>query len=147
MVTDPRFHGLPSAAGRFELILQVIDAAKRKGTRRITAQVFAPVVAPAGLIGWWRADGNAQDITGNHPGTLSKGVGFGDGVFELAFEFDGVSGRVEIPDPAVELRPSALTIEAWVFLDTIEATMPLSGNPWALSKTLPSRSDVSRGSC
>jgi len=46
---------------------------------------------PAGLVGWWRGEGNAQDEVGTHHGTLQGGTTFGAGKAGQAFSFDGVS--------------------------------------------------------
>ena len=69
---------------------------------------------PAGLIGWWQAEGNANDVLGQHNGTVYGGVAFVSGQVGYAFSFNGVNGYVEVPD-ALSLRlTDALTIECWV---------------------------------
>ena len=71
--------------------------------------------APAGLVGWWRAEGDAADYTGAHSGSFPFGSAFTSGVVGQAFDFDGSSRRVSIPDsPAFQLT-NALTLEAWVY--------------------------------
>ncbi|HEY2083077.1 MAG TPA: hypothetical protein VGI88_09855, partial [Verrucomicrobiae bacterium] len=45
-----------------------------------TAYCNATCTPPAsGLVGWWRAEGNADDAVGGNNGTLVGGVGFGTG--------------------------------------------------------------------
>jgi hypothetical protein len=130
-----QFHGVPSTTGSFSFALQVIDAAKRIGTHRFKVQVVAPLAAPPGLIGWWPANADALDAIGQHPGTLFNGAGFGTGMVGDAFTFDGVSARVDIPDTTANpLHPAALTIEAWVLLDTIAATSHLIAKPVGLDQ-------------
>jgi hypothetical protein len=71
-------------------------------------------VAPAGQIGWWRAEGNAADASGTNQGTLFGGVTFVAGKVGQAFNFDGTNAYVEVPDsPALRLT-NELTIEFWV---------------------------------
>lgn len=77
---------------------------------------FLSVTAPAGLVGWWRAEGNAQDSAGANHGALRNGVGFAAGRVGQAFALDGVDGCIEIPD-APALRPVSVTLEVWVAFD------------------------------
>jgi hypothetical protein len=71
--------------------------------------------APAGLVGWWRAEGDATDFTGANSGSFPFGSAFTAGVVGQAFDFDGSSRRVSIPDsPAFQLT-NAMTLEAWVY--------------------------------
>jgi hypothetical protein len=66
----------------------------------------------AGLVGWWRGDGNANDSADSHNGTL-LGTGFTTGLYGQAFA-TGSGKRVFISDdPAFQLTGS-LTIGAWV---------------------------------
>jgi len=86
---------------------------------RIEAAGCAP--SPTGLIGWWPADGNANDLTGANNGILQGGanasaIGF-DG---LCFSFDGTNGYVQVPDSPT-LRPTNLTIEAWVRFSALDS--------------------------
>ena len=77
--------------------------------------------APVGLAGWWPGDGNANDIAGTNNGTLQGGatanaVGF----VGSAFSFDGTNSYVQIPN-APALRPTNLTIEAWVLFTSLDS--------------------------
>ena len=84
---------------------------------------------PAGLVGWWPGDGNANDIAGTNTGTLQGGATAGaSGVVGLAFSFDGTNGYVQIPD-APALKPANLTLEGWVLFSGLDS---------ALSGTAPS---------
>jgi hypothetical protein len=77
----------------------------------VFAQPCAP--SPSGLVGWWRAEGNANDSASTNQGTLQSGVTFAPGEAGQAFSFDGVNGRIDVPD-APALNPSAITLEAWI---------------------------------
>ena len=75
--------------------------------------------APAGLIGWWPGDGNANDIASTNNGTLEAGATADTpGINGDAFLFDGTD-YVSIPDSPA-LHPTNLTIEAWVRCDLLD---------------------------
>ncbi|HEX4119551.1 MAG TPA: LamG-like jellyroll fold domain-containing protein, partial [Verrucomicrobiae bacterium] len=72
---------------------------------------------PAGLVSWWRGEGNASDTIGTNNGTLSSsGASYAAGMVGQAFRFDGTNGYVQVPDSAT-LKPANVTVEAWVWLD------------------------------
>ncbi len=77
--------------------------------------------APSGLVGWWTADGNANDIAGANNGTLMGGAtASATGEVGPAFSFDGTNGFVQIPN-APALQPTNLTIEAWVKFNSLDS--------------------------
>ncbi len=77
----------------------------------------ACVTPPSGLVGWWKGEDNANDSAGADNGALSPtGATYAPGMVGQAFHFDGSNGFVQIPDSAA-LKPAAVTIEAWVWLD------------------------------
>ena len=67
----------------------------------------------AGLVSWWRAEGNAHDARGTNHGTLENGATFAPGKVGQAFSFDGMDDAVVIGDPP-NLRLQNFTIDAWV---------------------------------
>jgi len=82
---------------------------------RVSAQPNC-AAPPSGLVGWWRAEGNANDSVAGNNGTMQN-VGFTAGQVGQAFAFDPQNFnpvRVSIPDqPAFKLTNS-LTIEGWI---------------------------------
>ncbi len=77
--------------------------------------------APAGLVGWWPADGNANDIVGTNNGTLTGGAtANATGIVGSAFGFDGTNGFMHIPDSTV-FHPTNLTVETWVNLNSLDS--------------------------
>ena len=96
------------------ILLAEVLAEELKAAPPAAALEAAP--PSSGLIGWWRAEGNALDSAGAHNGTLPYGMNYGPGKAGQAFDFDGNSrNRVSIPDsPAFKLT-EALTIEGWIY--------------------------------
>src|SRR5262245_25493365 len=72
------------------------------------------VSAPAGLVSWWRAEGDASDAKGTNHGVLLNGTSFvTTGQVGQAFRFNGSNQAVRIPY-ATNLVCSNFTVEAWV---------------------------------
>src|SRR6266478_2423250 len=76
------------------------------------------VAAPSGLIGWWPAEGNANDVVGGDAGALLNGAGFASGEVGRAFSFTGgadggTNPCIQIPY-SFGLISSNYSIEAWV---------------------------------
>lgn len=81
---------------------------------------------PTGLVAWYPAEGNANDIAGNNEGTATTDVTYPTAKVGKGFDF--VDGSVRVPD-ASSLRPTTITAEAWV-----AATAP--GFKYILAKSL-----------
>jgi hypothetical protein len=79
--------------------------------------------APAGIVGWWAAEGNANDSVGINHGTLKGSASFAPGEIGQAFSLDGITGCVFVPaSPSLDVGPSGgFTIEGWVSSPTITA--------------------------
>src|SRR5581483_698515 len=75
-----------------------------------TSQCTPP---PAGIIGWWQAEGNATDLINGNNGTPHGGISYGTGVAGEAFVADGVSGSIVLANNA-NLQIQNFTIEAWI---------------------------------
>jgi hypothetical protein len=73
--------------------------------------------APAGLAGWWRAEGNAEDTVGSSAGTLVGGAEFTVGKVGRAFHFGQTGAAVALGNPA-SLQLQNFTLEAWVKRDS-----------------------------
>jgi hypothetical protein len=83
------------------------------------------VVPPAGLISWWPAEGNANDVAGTNNGLLEN-VSFTNGMVGQAFYLNGSNADVQIPY-STSLQPASVTVEAWVKLDALAS--PVAAYP------------------
>lgn len=72
---------------------------------------------PAGLVGWWKLDGDGTDVTGFHDGTVVGGS-FVPAVVGQGFRPNGVGTLVEVPDQPA-LNPSDFTIDLWARVDSL----------------------------
>ena len=71
---------------------------------------------PAGLVAWWRGEGNAQDSVGSHHGALQGGVSFVAGKVGQALSFNGAADSfITLPNsPDFVPVGNQLTIDAWI---------------------------------
>ena len=80
-------------------------------------------VAPSSnAIGWWAGDGTADDLVNTNNGTLQGGAACSSGEVGQAFDLDGNSGYVSVPDN-----------DLWAFGNndfTIELWANFADNPW-----------------
>ena len=120
--------GTPTAAGGYAFTVVATDAALLFDEQPCTLQAYQSVTAPAGMISWWKAEGNALDSVGVNNGALQGGAGYAAGEVGQAFSLDGSSGCVEIPD-APGLRPASLTVEAWVLFDSTSGLRTVFAKP------------------
>ena len=85
------------------------------------------VAVPAGLVGWWAGEGNANDSTGANNGVIEGGVTFVAGKVGQAFRFDGATADVDIPASAsLNLGTGGgMTIELWINPVDVSTNEPL----------------------
>lgn len=86
---------------------------------------------PPGLVSWWGGDGNANDLIGPNHGVIIGNTAFVPGYVSQAFDFDGISGYVEIGDrfdEFVTTTTAQFTIDAWVY------PRDLTNNPIIIGK-------------
>jgi hypothetical protein len=91
----------------------------------VWASVLFPLLTQAqmctepvpGLVSWWTADGNGNDIAGSNPGTLQNGLTFGSGEVDQAFALDGIDDYFVVPaSPTMNVGTgSGFSIECWIW--------------------------------
>ncbi len=82
--------------------------------------------APADIVSWWQANGDARDVFNNNSGILAGGVTFGAGEKDQAFIFSGAAS-VRVPH-SVSLNVGSgtgFTIEAWVNPASLSGPQPI----------------------
>ena len=85
--------------------------------------LFAASCSPpaSGIVGWWPAEGNANDLIGTNNGTLLGGAtANASGMVGTAFSFDGTNSYVQFADSSV-FHPSNLTVEAWIRFSSLDS--------------------------
>src|SRR6266850_159118 len=107
-----------SSLGYALCLISLLTLAPALSPRLVAATCFS---APTNIIGWWPADGNANDIAGANHGSLQGGAtATAGGIVGPAFTLDGTNGFVQIPNSAV-LRPTNLSIDAWVRFSALDS--------------------------
>src|SRR5438309_5838654 len=99
-----------ASAARTLVLSSVLLASFVLNSRSGLAQCVPP---PAGLVSWWRGEGDALDQLGNNPGILVGNTSFGAGQVGRGFVFDGSGDGVQVGNPP-SLQLQDFTIEAWV---------------------------------
>jgi beta-lactamase regulating signal transducer with metallopeptidase domain len=86
-----------------------------------------PEPKPAGLVGWWRAEGDTQDAAGANPGVSVGGLAYKSGPRGSTFSFNGVDTEVIIPaTPSLDVgRGDGFTVDAWINPDGLDQQCPL----------------------
>jgi hypothetical protein len=71
---------------------------------------------PSGIVSWWPAEGNADDVIGTNNGILQNGSSFTNGEAGQAFFFPTTNSGVKVPaSPSLNVGLSnGLTIEGWI---------------------------------
>jgi hypothetical protein len=78
------------------------------------------VPPPAGLTGWWPADGHADDIVTSLNGELLRDATIGPGLANKAFVLDGEGDYIEVPDdPALNFGTRDFTLDLWVYFNSV----------------------------
>src|SRR5436853_5729013 len=81
---------------------------------------------PAGLLSWWRGEGDALDQAGTNNGTLAGDTTFAPAEVGQGFVFDGSFDGVQVGN-AANLRLQDFSIEAWIRRDDTTLVSSISG--------------------
>lgn len=68
---------------------------------------------PLGLVSWWQAEGNGNDVAGTNNGTLAGGATFAVGEVGSGFSFNGAGAFVGVADSPSLRFTNELTVELW----------------------------------
>jgi len=102
---------VPSTAVGVLLFLTLLTSSCKSGP------VSERRTVPAdGLVSWWRADGNARDVTGRNNGILEGKIRFAPGKVGQAFFFGNTNAEVRIPaSSSLDVGASGgFTLMAWI---------------------------------
>jgi len=92
------------------LIKIVLGCAVISGLLLGSAGAQAP---PAGNVGWWRGDNNANDSTGTRHGTMQNGATFSPGTINQAFNLNAADDFMTVVDPYEVFFTGVITVEYW----------------------------------
>jgi hypothetical protein len=110
-------HVIPSAqyedAGSYRVLVSNSVGAAASSNAVLTVSPVTCTLPPAGILGWWRGEGNALDQKGTNNGVLAGNTTYGPGLVGQAFVFDGASDGVNLANPT-SLQIQDFTIEAWI---------------------------------
>jgi hypothetical protein len=121
--------GTPTSSGSTTFTVRVTDAAGLFYDLPCTLRIYKSITKPAGLIGWWKGKGNALDSGGGgHNGTATSSVQYAASEVGKGFLLNGTDAYIAIPDSAA-LRPTSLSLEAWVTLDSTVGTRVIFAKP------------------
>jgi len=94
-----------------------------------TAPQSSCISAPSGLISWWPADGNANDISDGNSGSLQNGTTFAPGKVSQAFSLDGVDDFVQGGTVGLPTGNHDRTIDLWVNINSFLADVTEPHSP------------------
>jgi hypothetical protein len=101
-------------AGDYSVVVTNLYGSATSSNALLTVNPTPPCTLPAaGLISWWRGEGNALDHTGANNGTLTNDTRYGPGKVGQGFLFDGDADAVPLGNPA-NLQLQDFTIECWI---------------------------------
>jgi hypothetical protein len=94
--------------------LVLIICTDKSVTAIFTNNGLGCAVVPSGIVSWWPAAGNANDIISTNNGFLTNGASIVAGFAGQAFSRDGTNALIYVPNSANLQFPTQFTIEAWV---------------------------------
>ena len=106
-----------SAPGVYVLRLTADDAlVSSSDLVEVRVANLCSVKDPAGLVAWWPANGNANEVVNANRGRLAGGTTFGSGRVSSAFRFDGTNDSVQVPaHSSLDVgQGNGLTLEFWI---------------------------------
>jgi hypothetical protein len=122
-------------AGNYAVIVANTSGSVTSRTAVLTLLPTPPCTPPpAGLLGWWRAEGNTWNAAGASQGTLQGQTTYGSGRVGQCFVLDGSGDGVMIGS-AADYQLQNFTIEAWVKrASATQVSANASGNGMIISR-------------
>ncbi len=102
------------APGTTTITATVLSVAPAQASVTVNPAPTVCLPAPSGLVGWWPAEGNGNDLIHGNTGTLVGGATFASGKVGQGFSFNGTDGFVEVSDaPSLDIQ-TQITLEGWI---------------------------------
>jgi hypothetical protein len=105
----------PDQSGSYSVMVSNLVSSTVSSNALLTVYIPTCVPAPAGVVGWWAGEGNAADSSGTNHGALINGAGFAPGQVGQAFNLDGSSQYVDVPNFAGLNPTSSVSLEVWIY--------------------------------
>jgi hypothetical protein len=87
------------------------------------------MVAPADLVAWYPAEGNAIDVESGNTGAALNGAGYANAKAGQGFTFNGSTSVIEVPNaPAWNFGANNFTVQTWVNFAAISGSDVLVGH-------------------
>ena len=88
-------------AGGYSVVVSNVGGLSASSTAflSVLSQLTNPagyILAPAGMVNWWPAEGNVEDIFGGNHGTPQNGCSYVPGKVGMAFHFDGLTSHLNL---------------------------------------------------
>jgi len=121
--------GVASGTKQFTVSLSGVSTnavvgAQSTGTVTIVDNSCVP--PPAGLIGWWSADGNANDLANTNNGLLHSGAGYAPGKVGLGFLLPSAPAYISVPQNSLwAFGANDFTLELWVDFSAVSGSQAL----------------------
>jgi len=97
------------------LVTNSVGSASSRDASLVVLGTGLCIAPPAGIVSWWAGEADAFDSIGTNYGTLQNDVGFAAGKVGQAFDLNGTSQYVNVPNSA-SLNPTAkMSVECWLY--------------------------------
>ena len=114
-------------SGNYSVLVTNIYGSAQSSNALLTVNSSSCDPEPSGLVSWWPAEGNANDIIGTNNGVLEGGLGFAPGEVGQAFFFNNTNNDVKVPASS-SLNVGAgngFTLEAWIDCTNVAQLNPI----------------------
>ncbi len=139
--------------GGYHAVAGNAHGAATSAVASLTVTEESCVGVPAGVVSWWRGEGDAWDAIAEQGGTLVSNVTFAAGRVGQGFRFDGSNSCVALPAAPGAGVSNTFTIEFWAWpaagrdttVETNDGIWGIGGQRYAIFPALIGESAVSAG--